>query len=78
MGKRWVVYAATATTVVEIPDDVDATTPAEIRDWADEHFPGVSVCHQCSRYVSLSGDFEADTVVTADGQEHDVSHGGEA
>ncbi|WNY14875.1 hypothetical protein SEA_MOONTOWERMANIA_81 [Gordonia phage MoontowerMania] len=72
---RAVVYAATATKVVWIPDDVDATTPDEIRDWADEHFPGVSLCHQCSHDVNLDGDFEADTVVTDDGTEYDVATG---
>ncbi|URC17698.1 hypothetical protein SEA_TARDUS_83 [Gordonia phage Tardus] len=75
MGDRAVVFAAWATTVVVIPDDVEANTPDEIREWAEEHGDSTPfICHQCGKDVTL-GEFEADTVITADGTEYDVKTG---
>ncbi|AXH44944.1 hypothetical protein SEA_RIBEYE_81 [Gordonia phage Ribeye] len=71
---RAVVFTAWASTVVEVPDDVEAETYAELVEWAAENMPYPSLCHQCGHEMSV-GDFETDTVITADGTEYDVATG---
>ncbi|QKY78438.1 hypothetical protein SEA_BARSTEN_83 [Gordonia Phage Barsten] len=66
-------YLAGASLVIDVPDDVDVSTPAELLAWAEENADTyVTLCHQCAHEISL-GDFEAHTVVDDAGEEHAVA-----